>query len=136
MKKLLLSTLSFAVLFLSSCVKASFDTIVQPASTTNTIKVPSGFNWNTANNINLTVNITDMRFQQNLYFIKVFDGNPAEGANLLAKGSASNTIPFKGKFMLTNNKKELYIVKLAPDNIEKVLSVVVSKFDVAISMGQ
>ena len=136
MKKQLLSTLLCAVLFLSSCVKASFDTTVQPVLTTNNIKVPSGFKWNTANNINLTVNITDMRFQQNLHFIKVFDGNPAGGANLLAKGSASTAMPFKGKFMLTNNKKELYIVKLSPDNTEKIQSVMVSKFDVDISMGQ
>ena len=136
MKKQLLNIGLCAIIYLSSCVKAPLNTTVQPALTTNNIIVPAGFKWNTSNNINLTVNITDLRYQQSLYFISVFDGNPLVGANLLARGSATNSVPFKGKFILTSDKKQLYIVKMAPDNNETIQSVVVNNFNLAVTMGQ
>lgn len=117
MKKKVLPLALVAAFFFFSCKKI---TVSEPTTTlpinTADIKAPVGFTWENSKNINFTVNVKDARFPGMVNTIAIYDGDPAAGGILLAKGSATVTSAFKCKVYLSNHFKEVYVVKIAPDN--------------------
>jgi hypothetical protein len=120
---------------MSSCKKDSVqNNVVIPS--TNTIKVPLGFNWENSRSINISINITDSRFQNMLHVIAIYDSQPSNGGNLITKGSASTSTAFKSKLYLSNQIKELYIVKTSPDNSTSIQMIQVGSADISLAIAE
>jgi len=117
-----------------SC-KTSREAPVVPGKSTNNIKVPADFTWQNSRNVNFTVEVTDTSFQTAIFMIAIYDNDPANGGNLLAKGSATTIIPFKSKIYTSNQITEVYITKTSPDNSKTIQKVQVSKTDITTSIG-
>lgn len=135
MKKEVLIIALFASFLIVSCKKPTSDTI-NPAVTTNGIKAPTGFNWENARNINFTVTITDSRYKGMANLVSIYDGDPAAGANLLAKGSATTSTTFKSKIYISNQILSVYIIKTSPDNSKVTQKVSIGTADITTSIGQ
>lgn len=123
-KKLLVAALICAAA-ISSCKKT--DSNQAGGSTvynsTNDIKVPTGFNWESSRNIPFTVSISDDRFAAANYTISVFDGDPNNGGHLLGKGSASTSRAYTANITIAKTINEVYVQKSSPDGstlVEKV----------------
>jgi len=135
MKNILFSIIVLALLVGTSC-KTSKDAIpTLTGTTTNTIVVPTGFTWQNSRNLNFTVNLTDTRFTSSIFLISIFDGNPAQGGQLLAKGSATTNTPFTSKVYTSNQVKQVYIIKTAPDNSQSSQTIQVGNANVVTSIG-
>ncbi|WP_183573424.1 hypothetical protein HDF18_07395 [Mucilaginibacter sp. X5P1] len=65
----------------------------------------------------------------------IYGGDPAIGANLLAKGSATTIASFKSTIYTSNQISQVYIVKTSPDNSKTMQKVQVSAADITASIG-
>ncbi|MGV3508852.1 MAG: LruC domain-containing protein [Sphingobacteriaceae bacterium] len=134
MKKLLFSILLGAVMVLNqSCKKAGEaepDTITN-ISKMDDLKVPEGFTWESATDIDFTITTSDARFNDLIHVVQIFD----KTGKLLSKGSVSQNQPFKTKIYLANTIKEVYIVKTAPDNSVITRQVDVNNKNIAINFS-
>jgi len=81
----------------------------------NDVKVPKGFSWQSTRSITISASITDQRFGNSIYLISVYDGDPNAGGNLLASGSATQTVPYVNTLIVPATATQLYVVKTAPD---------------------
>ena len=132
--KLITLTL-LVMLAMVSCQKSSNPApTVATVNGTGQIKVPVNFNWQNSRNINFTVNVTDARFGSALFVVSIYDGYPTTG-NLMAKGSASTTVPFISKIYLSSQVTQAYIVKTAPDGTKIIQVAPVANNDVVTSIG-
>lgn len=131
MKKQLFIITLLASFIMISCKKSSSD-VLNPAVTSNGIKVPTGFTWQNSRNINFTVTVTDTRFQSMAHSISIFDGS----GNLLSKGSATTSSTFKSKVYISNQTLMVYVIKTSPDNSKVIQKVTIGTADVATSIGQ
>lgn len=120
---------------MSSCKKDSITNQTVVTSTSD-IKVPLGFTWENSRSINFTINVTDTRFQNMIHVISFYDGIPGSGGKLLAKGSASINASFKSKLYLSNQIKEMYIVKTSADNATSIQKIQVSNIDIFLSIAE
>ncbi|WP_428328154.1 hypothetical protein [Mucilaginibacter sp.] len=137
--KIILYSLTVVCIFALGACKTTQE--VTPTSGTSAVKatanisVPAGFNWQNSRNVNFTVNVTDTRFAASIYLVSVYNGDPATGSSLLAKGSATNSIAFKSKIYLSNLIKQVYIVKTAPDKSTTTQIAQVGTADLTTSIG-
>ena len=138
MKKQILSIALISAICICSCKKA---TLLETANdgkaptSTNDIKVPTGFAWATSSNVNFTVNVTDARFANSIHIISIYVGDPSNGGLLIAKGSASLGTAFKCKLSVDKQVKQVYIIKTSPDNSSTTQQVQVSSTDLSASFG-
>lgn len=116
MKKLLSIALILGVAALPACKKTDSADTKPVVNSVNDIKVPEGFLWESSRDVNITVNITDDRFGSALHSIAIYDGDPYNGGNLLAKGSASTTKSYENKLHISKQITSVYVVKTSPDN--------------------
>jgi hypothetical protein len=136
MKKTLFT---IAVLFacaMVSCKKGTEEAkATASVKTTNDIKVPTGFTWESSRNLNFTINVTDTRFPTKASVISIYNADPNNGGILLIKGAAINATSFKSKLYISNQITEVYIVKTSPDNNNTIQKVQVGTADVVASIG-
>lgn len=135
MKKILPFVALLLAMSVVSC-KSTKDVVpVVLMNSTSNIVVPSGFTRQTSRTLNFTISLTDTRFQNLIQVIAVYDGDPAAGGNLLAKGSATVSAPFQTKLYIAYQIKQVYIVKTAPDNTKVTQKLSISTADVITSIG-
>jgi hypothetical protein len=134
--KLLLIALA-ALLFTSSCKKSSNSdlNLSQKTVKSTDIKVPVGFSWANSRNILFTVATTDTRFKTALQIITIYDGNPVNGGNLIAKGSVSTIASFQSKIFIPSVILEVYIIKTSPDNSKVTKIVTIGDADISLTVG-
>lgn len=87
------------------------------------IKVPAGFKWELASNIELTVSTSDDRFTGMYHKVLVYSADPNNGGVKMAEGSVKVGSPFVTILQTPTTIKEYYLVKIAPDDskiMEKV----------------
>lgn len=120
MKKLL-SIALLGIVALSACKKSDNTNSEPVVNNINELTVPEGFNWQNSHDVSVTVNITDDRFGSANHSVLIYDGDPYNGGNLLAKGSASTTTSYQNTLHISNQLSEVYVVKTSPDN-SKIIS--------------
>jgi len=135
MKNILLYIGIITVLLATACKTSKEVTPAKLAKSTSNIKSPAGFTWQNSRNLNFTVKITDTRFQNHIFMVAIYDGDPAASANLLVKGSATVLAAFKAKEYLSNQTTLVYIVKTSPDNSKTIQKVQVGTTDIVASIG-
>ena len=130
MKKLITYT-AICIFFFSSCKKAiPLELIVSNNSATQYIKVPTNFKWETASNLNITVNINDTRSPNSIFMVSIYNGDPSQGGVNIAKGAASNLFAFKSKLNISKQVPFIYIVKTSPDDVEIIQKIAVASTDI------
>ncbi|RKR81379.1 LruC domain-containing protein [Mucilaginibacter gracilis] len=135
MKKTLLIATAFSIFALASCKKNENSSTTTTVTSLNDVKIPSGFNWESSRNLNVSVAVTDTRFGTSAYTISLYDGNPYAGGNLISKGAATATKAFETKIYLATTITQLYVVKTAPDNSTIVEQVAAGNTDISLSIG-
>lgn len=117
MKTKLLSTVLGVSLLISSC---SSELLVDEkmSGDFNSIKVPAGFNWNTSREVNFSIKIADVRFNNAKHVISIYSSAPKAGVNPISKGAASVSSPFNAKISVASSLKELYVVRTSPDGLK------------------
>lgn len=117
MKTKLLSTVLGISLLISSC---SSELLVDEkmSGDFNSIKVPAGFNWNTSREVNFSIKIADVRFNNSKHVISIYTSEPKTGVNPISKGAASILSPFNTKISVASSLKELYVVRTSPDGLK------------------
>lgn len=133
-KKITLITTALATL-LVSCAKESRAPDVQSIAT-STIKVPAGFTWENSRNVNLTLSVADSESPNKIHVISVYDGDPADGGNLLTKGSALTTSAFKSKIYLSNQITAVYLVGAFPDGTSVTNKQTITGSDLAVTISK
>lgn len=131
--KFLLTTIALSI-FLSSCKKDGNEGVIGGGDISNLV-VPASFTWQTARDVNFNVAIHDTRFQNALHIVEVFQGDPAKGGTLLAKGAASVTTSFKFKAEIPAGVNEVYLIKTAPDGSKNTQKASVESTQVSLSLG-
>ncbi|RKR81628.1 hypothetical protein BDD43_1778 [Mucilaginibacter gracilis] len=136
MKKILVTIAMLSALAMVSCKKGT-EGATPAASVTSTseIKAPTGFTWESSRNISFTINITDTRFPATASLVSIYDADPNNGGNLLAKGAATTTSPFNSKLYISNQILAVYIVKTSPDNTNIIQKVQIGTTNVTASIG-
>jgi LruC domain-containing protein len=137
MKKTLLITALFGLFAVVSCKKSSDSPNINTGTTTlNDVKVPAGFSWASSRNLNVTVNITDNRFQNAIYKISIYTNDPlASVQQPISQGSATLQSAFSTKLYLSNQITQVYVEKTAPDKSSIVEKVQVGTADVNLTIG-
>lgn len=117
MKTKLLSTVLGISLLISSC---SSELLVDEKMNGdfNSLKVPAGFNWNTSREVNFSIKIADVRFNNAKHVISIYSSAPKAGINPISKGAASVSSPFNTKISVASSLKELYVVRTSPDGLK------------------
>lgn len=123
MRRIIFTTLCcFAILLNQSCQKGkeSLPDIGENTSI-DKLKVPYGFTWESATDVEFTFTTTDTRFENLAHVVSVYDKN----GKVLSRGSITKSQDFKTKIYLADTLKEVYVVKTAPDNskITKMVSI-------------
>lgn len=134
-QKLLLAALICATA-ISSCKKNDNNQTgtTNVYSSVNDIKVPTGFNWESSRKVSFTVSITDDRFAAANHTISIYDGDPYNGGNLLAKGSANTGNAYAAELSIAKTIAEVYVLKTSPDN-SNILQKITLGAAVAMSFG-
>lgn len=121
---------------LISCKKEQNEiTPIAITTATSTVAAPTGFTWENSRNVNFTITITDTRFPAAASMISIYDADPNNGGNLIAKGAATATAPFKSTLYISNQITQVYVVKTAPDNTNLIQKVQTSAINIAVSIG-
>lgn len=126
MKKLILSITTLA-LFSTACKKdlvnkfeeantTGSNASLVKANSMSEIKVPAGFKWETARDVNVKVVTNDLRFGNTLHKIEIYTANPADGGVKLAEGALSSGKAFEATLSTATIINEYFVVKTAPDN--------------------
>lgn len=118
MKRLIITTISLAMLIFASCKKDTADPLdtgtgENPQKMTD-IVVPAGFNWNTQKEIKLKIKSPLSNGTAGNYNIKVYEGHPFEGGQLIAQGAASGTSFFEANVAVGTQTNELYFLATSP----------------------
>jgi LruC domain-containing protein len=114
MNKIVSSLFIGLALMASSCKKDSSRTDLLNNDNTQLV-VPANFGWQTLRDINLSIGVTDSRFQNRIHVVGVYLSDPSTGAEPISEGSATLTSPFNVKLSIPTSLKELYLLKTAPD---------------------
>ena len=132
MRKNLLLAALLSIALLPACKKNNTPA-TQEIKSVNDIKVPSGFTWESSHNVSFSISITDSRFGSATYSIAIYDGDPYNGGNLLASGSASTSTPYTNKLYIPKTLSQVYVVKTAPDNSKIINTASVTGSSVSLS---
>ncbi|MCD0490660.1 LruC domain-containing protein [Pedobacter sp. MC2016-14] len=117
-----------------SCKKNSSEEEIK-VKTIDDIVVPTGFNWATSRDVNLSIGVSDNRFADGIFVISVYNGDPANNGALISQGSATFLSPFNTRVSLPNTITEVYAVKTAPDNTSVTQKITVNTTNISASIG-
>ncbi len=112
------------VLAFSSCKKSASDNA--PVKTMSDLKVPASFNWESSREVNLNVGLDQPSAIGSLSRIFVYDGNPAEGGNLLLTGSAGYNYPFDVKLRVPTALPQIWLMLASGDGSTQTTSLTVT----------
>jgi LruC domain-containing protein len=135
MKKLLLITAVAGIFAVVSCKKSSQDSGNTATTSINDLTIPTGFNWQSSRNLNISAAITDTRFGNAIHTISVYNGDPNAGGTLLTMGSASTLSAFSAKVYIPTSLSQIYVVKTSPDKSSITSKVTLGAGDVSVSFG-
>lgn len=104
----------FTIVIFASCVRNTLDDSLPDEI--EGLTVPAGFNWNTVQTVQLTVNPQDTYNGSYYYFLEVFNGNPVTDttAVLLASGVATKNQAFVRTISLPAVTEVLYVRQTDP----------------------
>ena len=134
MKKILFFSALLGIAFFPGCKKKAQDS-TPIVKSTNDIKVPSGFNWESSHYVDFSAEITDARFGTALHAIAIYDGDPYAGGALIAKGSATTGSAYTNKLYISKQLNEVYVVKTSPDNSRIISKANVTGTSANVSFG-
>jgi LruC domain-containing protein len=114
MKKISFLLFLASALFFVACKK---EQPIEPSEVERMtdLRVPSGFLFNTADEILFVISVSDDRFGAMAHRITFYDGNPLEGGLVIAVGAGTVNKPFIGKLDLATITKEIYVSKKDPN---------------------
>ncbi|MFZ4796606.1 MAG: LruC domain-containing protein [Bacteroidia bacterium] len=122
MKKVIFTIATLSMLFMGSCtkdiVKEGPKPINNEITDMNEMIVPVGFNWENSRDVTMNISTSDIRFQDAVHVISIYDENPLAGGQLIARGAASVSSPFVSKINLSNTLKRVFVSKISPDGSE------------------
>ncbi|MBW4888229.1 LruC domain-containing protein [Mucilaginibacter sp. HMF5004] len=134
--KVLIVAALMSTFAITSCKKVADNGEIAVNTTINDIKVPAGFTWESSRAVSFTVNMTDSRFGTNaVHVISVYDGDPSNGGSLVSRGSATTTTAYTSNLYLSNQIKQVYVVKTSPDGSSITQKVTVGTAPVSITIG-
>jgi len=120
--KSILSIAALSMLLLGSCtkdvVKEGPKPINNEITNMNELIVPAGFNWENSRDVTMNISTTDVRFQDAVHVISIYDENPLAGGQLISSGAATISNPFVSKINLSNTLKRVFVSKISPDGSE------------------
>jgi LruC domain-containing protein len=145
MKKKLLFLFFGLALLAASCKKDGTGSETQVDPSMADLVVPPTFGWHTVDHVNLSVGISDKRFQDKLHIISIYLSDPAipvgkvDGVDqypkAIAKGAASLNTPYNTSFDVPGTVTEAFIVKVAPDGTSFTQIVKLNTAMISISLG-
>jgi LruC domain-containing protein len=112
-KKILSLFMGLAVLTASCKKDSTVVDVVNPDQ--SQMAVPANFTWQTLRDVNLSLGVTDNRFQDNIHVIQIYLEDPSSGAKPISTGSATLVTPFNVRLSIPSELKEVYVTKTAPD---------------------
>jgi LruC domain-containing protein len=143
-RKLLSLICGFAVLAIS-CKKDGTGTGSPSDSTMADLVVPQTFEWHTVTHVNLSVGISDTRFQNKLHILAIYLADPAvpigkvdgldQFPKAIAKGSATLLNPYNTSFDVPATVTEAFIVKTAPNGTSFTQRIKLNAAMISISLG-
>lgn len=135
MKIKLLSIALGLSLFAVSCKKG--ESVEETISKNiNDINVPANFNWSSTKEVSFSVGTTDSRYgNTQIQVIKIYAGDPANGGQMVASGSATYLTSFNTKVSLPTTLTDVYVVKYAPDLTTVTQKVALTTESVQVSIG-
>jgi LruC domain-containing protein len=134
MSKKLLSLAIGLTLLSASCKKDNTEKDAVVAKITD-LKVPANFTWQTARDVNFTINVTDTRFQNKIHVVSIYLADPSTGAIAVAKGSAILGTPFIANISVPATINEAYVIKTAPDGSAVTEKIELNAVKVAVSLS-
>lgn len=136
MKIQFFATAIICTIFFTSCNKEDKLTLNQkPAKLSSEIIAPTGFTWENSRNINFTINVSNIKFQNNIHVITIYNGDPKTGGTQITKGSATTTEAFKCKIYLPNHILDVYVVGVFPNGSVITKKITITKPDLSITIG-
>lgn len=81
------------------------------------LAIPANFGWQTVKDVNLSIGITDNRFQNKIHVVEIYLADPATGAKAISTGSATLVSPFNTRLAIPTSISEVYLVKTSPDGV-------------------
>lgn len=124
-----------ALLFIAfSCRKNENGVITE--TNLETLTVPEGFTWENSREVSFSIGISDTRFGQAIHYVSIYNGDPANGGELISGGAATLVSPFNTKLALASVITEVYIVKKAPDGSAVSEKVAVNSTDMFLTIGE
>lgn len=134
MSKKLLSLAVGLALLSASCKKDNTEKDAVVSKITD-LKVPANFTWQTARDVNFTINVTDTRFQNKIHVVAIYLADPATGAVPVAKGSATLVTPFIANLSVPATINEAYVVKTSPDGSAVTEKIELNTTKVSVSLS-
>ncbi|KAA8484981.1 LruC domain-containing protein [Arcticibacter tournemirensis] len=135
MKRILLLAALGGILSVTSCKKDNSTPSTEPLKMEDLI-VKEGFDWSTTKAIKFNIGITDTRFANAEHSISIYDGDPANGGNIVSTGKASLIRAFIEKINFPSAVKDVYVVKTSPDGSTITEKVAINNTEVSIAFGQ
>lgn len=144
MKKLILLSTA-AILALGACKRelpkpegtgTETTSIAKDVKAMTDIVVPEGFTWESSKDVKLKVAISDQRFGGKFHVVSIYSSDPAEGGNLIARGSATPTMPFEATLYTPTSQQFFYLTKVAPDGSVMTEKIVNASANLQITLGQ
>ena len=136
MKIQFFTTAIICTTLITSCNKEDKLILIQkPVKLSSEIIAPTGFTWENSRNINFTINISNIRFQNNIHVITIYNGDPKTGGMQITKGSATTTEAFKCKIYLPNHFLDVYVVGVFPNGSVVTKKIIITKPDLSITLG-
>jgi LruC domain-containing protein len=134
MNKKILSLFIGLVVLTASCKKDS-TTVDAVNPDQSQMAVPANFTWQTLRDVNLSIGVTDNRFQDNIHVIQIYLEDPSSGAKPISTGSATLVTPFNVRLSIPSELKEVYVTKTAPDGSKTNEKVALTSENVSHALG-
>jgi len=116
MNKKGLSLIFSLAVFTAACKKDNTPGGVAKTDGTNLV-VPASFGWQTMKDVNLRVEISDARFENQLHVVGVYLADPSFGTQPSSKGAATLSSAFNTRLSIPTSISEVYLVVTTPDGV-------------------
>lgn len=120
MKKVAFIIFGLTVSLLTSCVKFPAPNPTEPTS-----KIPSGFNWKTVQELNLSVQVGTVNGIADSYIrvVKIYSSPLLKDGSLMASGAAKPGSPLNVRLTVPTAMKTIYVEEILPNGSRNTKSV-------------
>lgn len=122
MNKKVLSLIFSLAVFTAACKKDNTTAGVDKTDGTNLV-VPGSFGWQTMKDVNLRIEISDKRFEDQMHVVGVYLADPSFGTQASSKGTATLTSPFNTRISIPTSINEVFLVVTSPDGVSTTKTV-------------